>query len=132
MSKRKWYVGVKGNRREPFASAYKPTQSSTPEYAAVIGPFVTKRGACFMAEHGANNPHIQTVADAERIAQAEEHKRPILELSINGDPYGGGFTAIESTDRGASWYYRGDIGAMPREWWRNYAWKHNAILRYAY
>lgn len=57
--------------------------------------------------------------------------RPILELETNGDPYGRGFTATESTDGGHSWFYRGDKGAMPRRAWRSYARKNGYILREA-
>lgn len=55
--------------------------------------------------------------------------RPILALAHNGDPYGSGFTASESTDGGRSWVYRGDIGARPRSFWRRYARKGRYILR---
>jgi hypothetical protein len=55
--------------------------------------------------------------------------RAILELTENGDPYGRGFTASESTDGGVTWFYRGDIGAMPRRYWRSYARKNNKVLR---
>jgi hypothetical protein len=34
------------------------------------------RGARFMAEHGRGNPHVQTVADAERIARKYAGDRP--------------------------------------------------------
>lgn len=57
--------------------------------------------------------------------------RPILWLEHNGDPYGSGFTASESTDGGESWFYRGDVGAMPRAWWRNYARRNGHTLREA-
>jgi hypothetical protein len=55
--------------------------------------------------------------------------RSILELSHNGDPYGRGFWASESTDGGASWFFRGDIGARSRVWWRAYARRNGYILR---
>ena len=69
--KTKYYVGLKQfNKRDVFKSALEPTQQSHGEfYNAVIGPFRTKAGACFMADHGRNNPHIQTVNDAERLAK---------------------------------------------------------------
>lgn len=64
------YVGItleSGNRRV-FTCSHAPTELSHGQlYAATIGPFRTMRGARFMAEHGRNNPHLQTVADAERI-----------------------------------------------------------------
>ena len=65
------YVGVKaGNPWEVFLSAGEPTRETHgARFAAVIGPFKTKRAAVFMAKHGRNNPHLQTVADAERIAR---------------------------------------------------------------
>lgn len=53
----------------------------------------------------------------------------IIELSVNGDPYGKGYTGSESTDGGQTWYYRGDVGAMPRSWWRNYCRKNKIVLR---
>lgn len=39
------------------------------EYAAVVGPFRTVRGAKTMLHYGNNNPHIQHVSDAERIGR---------------------------------------------------------------
>jgi hypothetical protein len=64
------YVGLKDGKRSVFKSETAPTESSHGHlYNAVIGPFRTNRGAVFMAEHGHNNPHLQTVADAERIAR---------------------------------------------------------------
>lgn len=56
-------------------------------------------------------------------------RKPILELQPNGDPYGKGYTASESTDGGLSWFYRGDIGARSRNWWRRYAYSYGATLR---
>jgi len=64
------YVGVKGEAREIFRAFSTPTQETHGSlYAAVIGPFRTKKGAEFMAKYGKNNPHVQTVADAERLAK---------------------------------------------------------------
>lgn len=75
-SKTKPYVGIKkDSSREVVQSSDGPTQELYGHlYSAVIGPFRTQRGARFMAEHGANNPHVQTVADAERIARDEQRK----------------------------------------------------------
>ena len=68
--KTKIYVGItKDNRREVFKSDVEPTEETTPQYIACIGNFRTMRGAKFMAEHGKGNPHLQCVADAERIAK---------------------------------------------------------------
>ena len=67
-----YYMGyrVDTGKREVFHAQWTPTQELWGDtYAAVVGPFRTKRGATFMAEHGAGNPHLQTVADAERIAK---------------------------------------------------------------
>lgn len=67
-SRKKYYVGKKGLKMTVFLSAETPTPGSHGPYAAVIGPFRTKKGADFMAAHGLNNPHLQSVSDAERIA----------------------------------------------------------------
>ena len=56
--------------------------------------------------------------------------QPVLELSLNGDPFGSGFTACESYDD-ETWFYRGDIGAKPRRWWRDYARRYGYRLREA-
>jgi hypothetical protein len=55
--------------------------------------------------------------------------RKILELQHNGDPYGRGFVANESTDGGATWYYRGDLGPQSRAFWRAYARRNRYTLR---
>jgi hypothetical protein len=65
------YVGCNngGTTREVFRSATEPTAASHGDrYAAVIGPFRTRRAAAFLIAGGWNNPHVQQVADAERIA----------------------------------------------------------------
>ncbi len=69
--KAKFYVGTKlDGIYETFKSQNEPTQESHgKQYLAVIGPFITKRGADFMAKHGKGNPHLQHVDDAERIAK---------------------------------------------------------------
>jgi hypothetical protein len=74
----KYYVGISSQKPdwEVFTSVEKPTQEKFP-YNAVIGPFRTRRGAEFMAQHGRNNPHLQTVEDAERIS-GEEVANPFL------------------------------------------------------
>jgi hypothetical protein len=69
MKRQRWYVGCKGTSRIAFRTAIEPTEvSHGTTYNAVIGPFRTKRGAQFMAKYGANNPHCQTVAEAEKLA----------------------------------------------------------------
>jgi hypothetical protein len=69
--KSKWYVGIKASGvRIPFKFECEPTRETHGNiYAAVIGPFRTRRGAWFDAAVGRNNPHIQHVNDAERIAR---------------------------------------------------------------
>ena len=59
------YLGVKNSTREIFRAA---DPNAIRAYGYVIGPFRTRRGAEFMRDHGTNNPHCQSVADAERIA----------------------------------------------------------------
>ena len=68
----KHYVGIRvdSGQREVFKHHAIPTQHSHGHlYVMVIGPFRTLRGAEYMAAHGANNPHLQTVRDAERAAK---------------------------------------------------------------
>lgn len=55
--------------------------------------------------------------------------KTILQLEYNGDPFGRGFIAHETRDNGESWFYRGDIGARPRSWWRDYARRNRFTLR---
>jgi hypothetical protein len=63
------YVGINNDgTREVFRAANPTEETHGQKYAAVIGPFKTKRAAEFMAKYGRSNPHLQTVADAERIA----------------------------------------------------------------
>ena len=56
--------------------------------------------------------------------------RTIIEIYPTGDPFGRGFEGSESQDGGKSWFYRGDIGARTREYWRRYSRLIGAILRY--
>jgi hypothetical protein len=67
------YVGkdVKTGKLHVFRSDVVPTDETFGRlYSYCIGPFRTMRGAKFMAEHGSNNPHCQTVSQAERLAKA--------------------------------------------------------------
>ena len=47
-------------------------------------------------------------------------KKAKIWLNHNGDPYGRGFTGYEAADDGRT-FYRGDLGAQTRAWWRAYA-----------
>ena len=69
---RKIYVGLARitDSMTVFRAENEPTFESTgEEFAAVIGPFRTLRGAKLMALYGAGNPHMQTVADCEYLAK---------------------------------------------------------------
>lgn len=69
--KRKWYVGQRDNTRFTFRISTTPTQVTHGDrFNAVMGPFRTKRAALWAVSQF-NNPHFQTVADAERISKQE-------------------------------------------------------------
>jgi hypothetical protein len=70
MTNNRWFLGLP-SRTLFTASAIPTNQSHGAKFAYVVGPFDTYRGALFMALHGRNNPHCQTVADAERLADRE-------------------------------------------------------------
>lgn len=65
----RWYVGTRhGGQRAAFKAAATPTPATHgADFAAVLGPFRTLRAA-MLAALTHPNPHIATVADAERIA----------------------------------------------------------------
>ena len=64
------YVGHKTGARVVFQHDAIPTPSSHPQFAAVVGPFKTKRAALWAASGAAvSNPHYAHVNDAERIAK---------------------------------------------------------------
>ena len=67
----RYFVGCKpGQLRIVFSCTSAPTAESYPQFGYAIGPFRTRRAAVLMASAAAvNNPHIRTVADAERIAR---------------------------------------------------------------
>ena len=69
----KWYVGLTGaHKLEAFRAQHEPTQKTHGRlYLAVVGPFVTRRGAHWAQAHALNNPHAQTVASIERIAKMQ-------------------------------------------------------------
>ena len=70
--RQRWYVGVRGNTSTAFPSPSTPTiNSHGQQYAAVIGPFLTRRGALWAEKYGRGNPHCQHVNDAEYFAKQE-------------------------------------------------------------
>ena len=75
------YVGVRRDlRREVFKATRTPTRRQYGRrYAYVVGPFKTVRGARYMADYGASNPHCTCVAQAEWLArqptQDHTHRR---------------------------------------------------------
>lgn len=69
MGRKRIWMGYAGSNYELFRSAETPTSESHPQYSGVTGPFSTLRGAKFMLHFGHNNPHCQSVSDAERIAK---------------------------------------------------------------
>jgi len=73
------YVGVRHDlRREVFKATRTPTRrhaSRGRRYAYVVGPFKTVRGARYMANYGANNPHCTCVAQAEWLARQQTQDR---------------------------------------------------------
>lgn len=64
----RYYVGHRADAKVVFQASTPPTATEYPEYAAVVGPFHTKRAALWAASQH-NNPHYQTVADAERLSR---------------------------------------------------------------
>lgn len=56
--------------------------------------------------------------------------RGVIEIYPNGDPSGRGYQGSESVDNGISWTFRGDIGARPRRWWRDYCRRNSFVLRF--
>lgn len=69
---KKWYLGhsLTNYMTEAFQFDREPTIGTHGNiYAAVIGPFRTKRAAKWAEKHGFMNPHFQTVEDAERLCR---------------------------------------------------------------
>ena len=73
MSNNRIYAGHPNGQVWPveiFRADSTPTQVSHGDrFAAVVGPFSTIRGARYFQRYGRSNPHVQTVADAERLAR---------------------------------------------------------------
>jgi hypothetical protein len=70
MARTRVYLGLAEGKREVFRASATPTRATHgTKYAAVVGPFRTVRGARFMQNHGAGNPHCVTVWQAERLGK---------------------------------------------------------------
>jgi hypothetical protein len=70
VSRQRIYVGLRAGVREVFTALSSPTEQTHGRlYGAVVGPFRTRRAAELVRDTGAFNPHVQTVADAERSAR---------------------------------------------------------------
>jgi hypothetical protein len=78
MARTQLFVGLKaGTPRQVFRAVRPPKESELGnQFDAVMGPFVTRRGAFFYAQHGEGNPHVQHVSDAERISLRLRFKPP--------------------------------------------------------
>jgi len=65
------YLGITPtHEREIFSAKKNPTEETHGDkYLLCIGPFRTKRGATFMQRYGFNNPHCQTVEEAEKLGR---------------------------------------------------------------
>jgi len=85
------YVGasIDNGKREKFRSAITPTKDTHGQvYRYTIGPFRTVAGAEFMRDYGANNPHCQCVADAEKLAHPKTKSQIIKTHCIKtGTPF---------------------------------------------
>jgi hypothetical protein len=74
---KQYYVGVRlsadDDKQERYVfrvdGAVPSRESHGHLYVYVIGPFRTMAGAAIMAVFGQSNPHLQHVADAERMAR---------------------------------------------------------------
>lgn len=68
----RWYVGHRGSGAVGFVafrSTEEPTEATHGDrFAAVVGPFQTRRAARWAEQYGQSNPHFQTVEDAEYFA----------------------------------------------------------------
>lgn len=92
MSRAHFYVGYRNYdnhkySKHLFKSAETPTGETHGDlYFAVLGPFRTKLGAvCDILYADNGNPHIQCVADAERIAkqyEAELKAHPLYKARV--------------------------------------------------
>jgi hypothetical protein len=65
---RRHYIGIRNSTRtrEAFTTSLPPSPHYYPEYAAVIGPFKTKRAAVWGAKNPCNWSHV---SDAEILSK---------------------------------------------------------------
>ncbi len=73
--RKKLYVGIhkETRKRIPFRSSSDSEAVHGHEFSYLIGPFRTPKAAKIMAAFGGNNPHLQTVYDAEKMARHPRH-----------------------------------------------------------
>ena len=63
-----------------FCSVHTPTQETHGHlYTCARGPFRTRLAARWFNRYGRGNPHVCTVADAERLAHEAARDNPIVE-----------------------------------------------------
>jgi hypothetical protein len=63
-----------------FASPHAPTRATHGHlYNCAQGPFRTRLAARWFNRYGWGNPHVRTVADAERLAREAAIENPIVE-----------------------------------------------------
>lgn len=80
MSKHKHYYMLRCVNEQAFVILYQenaPTESEAKKLNVgalyAVGPFRTRHAAEYMGRYGIGNPHLQTVADAERISRIERN-----------------------------------------------------------
>lgn len=87
---------------------------------------------CPKGEYDPRRRRCKVGTRAQRIMRPKGNprgSRDILLIKPTGDPYGRGWEAIQSTDGGQTWFYRGDLGRRSRGWWRDYARRMGYTLR---
>jgi len=70
--RKKWYIGMvyETLKYHAFNSLPYPSRETMGnEYLYVVGPFKTKRAAKWAEKYAYDNPHFNTVEDAERISK---------------------------------------------------------------
>lgn len=67
--KNRFYVGYKDNKLVPIITKSVPIAETHGHLGPIIGPFRSKMGMEFFVKYGYNNPHCQTVHEAEMIVR---------------------------------------------------------------